>query len=239
MKKAIILLLMLLALAMPAKAFYGNFHTHVECHADDGESTYDEMIDKAVSLGFDFIAMTSHGICDDELDKCSKETRILCIPGQEITTTKGHVLSLGWHMTADTLHSMEVAMGTIDMPVTEVAKWIHENNGIAIAAHPTTPEFKINTPDIAFFDAMECDHPGYRQAYKKAAESISKELNMACAYDSDAHNKKALSLMYNACDADELTQESMLESLKNGKCAKEQPLLAKIRRYISVSYWMP
>jgi len=78
----------------------GDLHMHTTC--SDGQNTYDEMVQRAIELHLDFIAITDHvGISEREchnasIVKCKAETRLLCIPGAELTA-RLHLLAIGFH----------------------------------------------------------------------------------------------------------------------------------------------
>ena len=62
----------------------GDLHMHTTC--SDGTATYDEMVEQALALHLDFIAITDHvGIAEREChnesnEKCEAETRLICFP---------------------------------------------------------------------------------------------------------------------------------------------------------------
>jgi putative hemolysin len=75
----------------------GNLHMHTTC--SDGKNSYEEMVQKALSLKFSFIAITDHvyggsALCEDVIRQCRDERRLLCIPSMEVTG-KAHLLAIG------------------------------------------------------------------------------------------------------------------------------------------------
>jgi putative hemolysin len=62
-------------LLLPGKSI-GNLHMHTTC--SDGKNSYDEMVKKALSLQFSFMAITDHiyggsTLCDDVIRQCLDE----------------------------------------------------------------------------------------------------------------------------------------------------------------------
>ncbi len=101
--------------------YRGDLHMHTTC--SDGHNTYDEMVQAAVNVGLDFIAVTDHAWCPDTYSRCIAETRIVCFGGKELSQNV-HILAIGI--------SGDVQKG----PVENVVDAIHRQGGIAIAAHP-------------------------------------------------------------------------------------------------------
>lgn len=90
-------------LGLPATAgmawYAGDFHAH-SVHSD-GELTLDELAELAVRCGLDFLAVTDHNTVSHHqyLQKASRRQHIVLIPGQEVTTDRGHANvfgDIGW-----------------------------------------------------------------------------------------------------------------------------------------------
>lgn len=185
--------------------YIGNFHTHTDC--SDGEDTYDEMIQESVRLDFDFIAITDHEICPENQELCANEKRILCIPSQEVSTNKGHILAIDI--------SEEISD---ELSIEEVIKEIHNQNGIAIAAHPLREGNIIEESKLKLFDAIECNHPSYDNKEIQKSKELAQKYGLNCTYDSDAHSKNSLKNIYNICEMNILNVEQMKKAIKNGNC---------------------
>lgn len=73
----------------------GDFHAHTR-HSDGGLWTA-ELARLAVDSGLDFLAVTDHNTVSHhaELPQISQEQGILLIPGQEVTTHRGHANAFG------------------------------------------------------------------------------------------------------------------------------------------------
>ena len=72
----------------------GDLHCHT-LHSD-GENTVREIVDRAIELGLDFLAVTDHNTVThhEDLDALS-ELPIVLIPGEEVTTYWGHANTWG------------------------------------------------------------------------------------------------------------------------------------------------
>lgn len=188
----------------------GDLHMHTTC--SDGANTYDEMVQKAVELHFDFIAITDHvGIserdCHDEaIIKCAAETRLLCIPGAELTD-RLHMMVIGIHQRID--------------PHQPLHSWIeetHRQRGLAIAAHPYDNRWKYSDDELyhSGLDAMEC-------ARGTAAENqlqwqLADKFNVPCVYNSDAHYVHDLGWRYNVCNVPIHSLVDLKAALIGHKC---------------------
>jgi len=187
--------------------YIGNLHTHTI--ASDGQKDYNQMVKEAVRLGFDFIAITDHNTISPTVSLlCPIDKRILCIIGEEITTLEGHVLALGLN---------EIIPSGLS--ANETIRLIHEQNGLAIAAHPGI-DLGINPELLTFldFDAVECNsaiNPEHQQA------GCSNDY--AKVYNSDAHSIEMLSTSANNCSLSNLSWESIKESIISGSCSLFSP----------------
>ena len=184
--------------------YIGNLHAHTT-HSD-GRNSYQEMINEAKDLGFSFIAITDHNtIGQDIMVLCPKEKEILCIIGEEVSTTEGHMLAIG-------------IKEIIPQGLTpeETIERIHEQNGLAIPAHPAAGNgISISRIKELSVDAVECSI-----RHKKAGAPYDCELlpDFPYAYNSDAHKKEELSMAANKCLMGGLTFEDLAEAVKNKRC---------------------
>ena len=73
----------------------GDFHCHT-VHSD-GQHTIDEVAVMAAEAGLDFLAVTDHNTVSHHahLPAASERTGVQLIPGQEVTTWRGHANAFG------------------------------------------------------------------------------------------------------------------------------------------------
>jgi predicted metal-dependent phosphoesterase TrpH len=72
----------------PDQWYKGEIHCHT-VHSD-GDSTVEEVIGIAESLGLDFLAITDHNNRSQFVDLARSQTHLTLIPGYEVTTYYGH-----------------------------------------------------------------------------------------------------------------------------------------------------
>lgn len=188
-----------------AESFYiGNLHTHTD--ASDGKMTYNEAIEEAQKLSFNFIAITDHNtISPDTKEFCPKETRILCIVGEEVSSKNGHILAIGIQ---DVIPK--------DLSPEETIVKIHEQGGLAIPAHPGASNgLAIEKIKELSVDAVECSIRHQKEGAPYDCELLP---NLPHVYNSDAHKISELSRAADKCLMEELTFENLAEAVKDRRC---------------------
>jgi hypothetical protein len=160
----------------------GDLHVHSGCTKKD----YETVIKKALQFNFSFIAITDHfGFmildCREVLQLCAAETRLFCIPGEELFDGQMEIIALGHQAFLNQQPDL----------VSEIAK-IHEQNGLAIAAHPLVNSAGGIVPPIdeyslyhSGFDAMECYRASASANQKQYGDS--KRYHLPCVFVSDSH----------------------------------------------------
>lgn len=110
-------------------------HTHT-LHSD-GQHTLDQLVQSALALGIDCIALTDHNTQSGLQDRqrIQAETGIHIVPGMEWTTFYGHMLTLGIH---DYVDWRSYGIYDIEQGIDEV----HAQGGLVGIAHP----FRIGSP---------------------------------------------------------------------------------------------
>ena len=192
----------------PGKSI-GNLHMHTTC--SDGKNSYEEMVQKALSLKFSFIAITDHSyggsaLCEDVIRQCRDERRLLCIPSMEVTG-KTHLLAIGIQ------HSIDKRL-----PVKKQVEEIHRQGGIAIAAHPFRSDSPYTENELfeTGLDAIECkDIPTEK---KTAFFDKIRAHAIPCVSNSDAHNVAAMSSRWVMCDGEIRSFDDLKAAMKEKRC---------------------
>jgi predicted metal-dependent phosphoesterase TrpH/putative hemolysin len=192
----------------PGKSI-GNLHMHTTC--SDGKNSYEEMVQKALSLKFSFIAITDHtyggtGICENVIRQCRDEKRLLCIPGMEVTG-KVHLLAIGIQRSIGNRRSVK-----------KQVEEIHRQKGIAIAAHP----FRLTSPytESEMFetelDAIECkDIPSDKNG---TFFDKMREHEIPCVSNSDAHDAAMMEARWMMCDGEIRSFDDLKAAMMGKRC---------------------
>jgi len=185
-----------------------DIHVHTN-HSDCGFSTVREVISTAKKRGLDGIAITDHNTMSaiKEAKKLADKEGLLLIPGEEISSTHGHIIALNIKKTIKKGLSPE-----------ETIKRIHRQGGLAIAAHPYAFIFhhqslrdKIKDLDL---DAIEVFNSANLIENKKAIQ-VASELGIVQVAGSDAHIPSEIGRSYTIADCD-INVKSFLSKIKKG-----------------------
>jgi predicted metal-dependent phosphoesterase TrpH len=187
---------------------------HTTC--SDGHDRYEEMAEKALERGLDFIAITDHvGIaernCHSEYNlKCEAETRLLCFPGAEMTA-RLHLLAIGIHQRIDP-----------QLPLDVWVRDIHRQGGLAIAAHPYDKRWKYTQDELLHsdLDAMECARGTAEENRQQLV--LSDQYHIPCVYNSDAHYQQDVGWRYNECSVPINSLANLKAALQSNKCKMGQ-----------------
>lgn len=175
----------------------GRADLHMHTSASDGSMSVRELLDHVARLGsLDVIAITDHDRLDASLWAFDRRDRYPfdIVPGIEVSTAEGHMLAL-W-VTEPVPSGLSMA---------ETAAAIHEQNGVAILAHPfftqmadTRRAARVYRRDPAYLlraglDGLETFNgsvilPGSN----KVAQCVARMLGLGMTGGSDAHTLSAV-----------------------------------------------
>lgn len=115
----------------------GDLHAHT-VHSD-GELTVDELAALAVAQGLDFLAVTDHNTVSHHAHLAAAGARagVLLLPGQEVTTHRGHANAFG-------------AMGWIDFraPAEDWVEHVDRRGGLLSINHPLGADCSWRQPMV-------------------------------------------------------------------------------------------
>jgi hypothetical protein len=150
--------------------------------------------------GLDGIAVTNH-------DFYRPDTLVsdACLPGIEISTTRGHLLVVGPDPPTRTVAGALTPHEAVDLA--------HDRDCVAIVAHPFRNSTLLEVD--ADFDAVEVNgkHPEH---YRKI-EAIARERGVPMVAGSDAHFPFEVGRLSTRLDVDRLTPTAVVDAIRDGR----------------------
>ena len=171
---------------------------HVHTLHSDGEDSPADVLGWAERIGLDVVAMTDHDAIDGALEAAALAHRSAGGPevvvGEEVSSRDGHILALFIKRLIEP-----------DMSAEETVTAIHDQGGLAVAAHPYWRSTSLDhkgrgyglgdrIADIAF-DAIEVINGGFTPSMigaNRRAAWVAEALGRTPVGGSDAHVKHAL-----------------------------------------------
>lgn len=214
-----------------------DFHAHT-CFSKDSESKVGKVLQKAVEMGLDGIAITDHGNVQGALEakRIAKEKKlpIIVIVGQEILTPHGEVMGLflkkgiGKCSVGDAIAQIKMQGGVVSIPHPfDFAR--------GSALHPKW----ILEKELAQVDAMETLNARvYAAGMNKSAEEFAKKHGLAQLGGSDAHTLFEVARAYTVVEAKGKSEREIKKAILLGKTRAEgktsSPLVHLFSRYASL-----
>ena len=205
-----------------------DLHSHSRFSAD-GVAEPENMVATARAKGLHGFAITDHNTCacvdyflqhgfmrEDGLPVDG----LLIIPGQEITTSAGHLLALGVRLP-----------DLKGIPPAEAVELIHASGGLAIPPHPYDmfrAGIREHILDTLPLDGLEVFNDATTlKRYNRQAFDYAQKKQLPMTAGSDAHHEDALGVAYTIIEADELSVQAILNGIKKGSDLKQSYLSPK------------
>jgi predicted metal-dependent phosphoesterase TrpH len=186
-----------------------DLHVHTS-FSKDGESSIEEIIKRAEKVGLDAIAVADHDTVDGAIAALNISTRLIIIPGIEISTRQGHIIALGI--------TEKIPSG---LDVMDTIIHAHQKGALVILPHPYHMwrhgvGRKLRSALFAV-DAIEVFNSRYivGSANLKAAR-MARRIGKPCVGGSDAHNARYIGFGRTLVDA-EPNVESILQAIREGR----------------------
>ena len=182
----------------------------------DAVQSVETILEKATELNIKILSITDHDSLKGYLKAKEiikeKALDIIFVPGAEISSKDGHILAYGINK--------PVKKG---LTAAETVSGIHEQGGIAVAAHLYSPNLPFFTHtslgDEVFeadFDAIETPDPySFRWAATKSLEA-AKKLNLPTTVGSDAHQPEEIGKNIMYFPESTKNWQNVIENIKRG-----------------------
>ena len=173
------------------------FDLHIHSHfSPDSNSSVEAILKQALEVGLDGLAITDHNSVQSFFDavRLTEDLglNLIIIPGAEISTAEGHLITLGNH-----------TLVPPGLSASETSKRAHDGNGIVVAAHPFELFRKgIRSLRNKRIDAVEAFNSRRLLGVSNylATRSAAK-LNLGVTGGSDSHNVETVGFGYTEVDA--------------------------------------
>ena len=182
-----------------------DLHVH-SCYSKDGKSTPQEIVEAALAKGLGCIATTDHNEFRAHLD-LKDETRIIVVPGEEVSSADGHIIALGI--------DRYIQRG---MSIRDTIEAIHEAGGIAIAAHPYRWWSGLGEKNvIPDFDGVEARNGRSVKKDNVRSEKLARAFGPVITAGSDAHIPRFVGAGYIEISDDCKTWRDVVEEIREGR----------------------
>lgn len=165
------------------KQGYKVFDLHIHTYISDGNESPQSVVDYAIDIGLDGIAITDHnairgGKLAQQYIK-EKGYDLLLFPAEEISSCEGHIVAY-WVEFPE--KKIKAGLSAVD-----TCKKIHNMGGIAVAAHPFGPH-GVSDPELltTLFDALEINSRSTAGS-DSLAKDFAEAHKIAYTGGSDAH----------------------------------------------------
>jgi predicted metal-dependent phosphoesterase TrpH len=183
-----------------------DLHVHSRYSVKDCSLSLRDLVRFAMARGLSGFALTDHNTVRGhaEARRFSRQGFII-IPGIEISTTKGHVLGLGV--------SEEIPS---NLHPAEAVEKVHEQGGIAVAAHPFSIGRSPSMVYMARFDALEVLNARAGWFSNMLAKGFAERNGIPGVGGSDAHVLEDVGEAYTVLNC-EPKIEGIIEEIRRGE----------------------
>jgi len=198
-----------------------DLHVHT-CYSYDAVTTPSEVVAYSKKRGLDGVAITDHDTLIGAL-KLTKKSKLIVIPGIEVTTLHGHILAL------NVTELIPPKLGLY-----ETIQRIREAGGIAVAAHPTLVYKSALSPQVTSYDAVEVVNSAAVpfSLFTNLNRRFATRVSLPQTAGSDSHYAPEIGAAYTIIEADPDVDE-IVQAIKEGATfplGKPIPWKVRLRR---------
>jgi predicted metal-dependent phosphoesterase TrpH len=188
------------------------FDPHVHSAASyDAEASVEELLEHAVSVGLDAVAVTDHDAIEASLRAVERapDYGLLAVPGVEVSTADGHLLALGVETRPDPGRSLPV---TVDA--------VRSLGGVAVVPHPfqrSRHGASASAIEGATPDAVEVHNAHTLLGVRNGqARAFARRHGFPGVGASDAHTASLVGRGYTEVRVDDPTTDAILDGIRAG-----------------------
>lgn len=190
-----------------------DLHVHSE-DSYDADSPVETILERAVDVGLDGIAVTDHDAIDESLRaaELAPAYGLTAVPGVEVSTADGHLLALGVEFVPER-----------DRPLAETTATVRDAGGVAVIPHPfQRSRHGVRAADIGRPDAIEVYNAHTLTGFRnRQAARYAERHGLPGVGGSDAHAPQLVGRAATELRVDPTapTAEAMLAAVRDGRTA--------------------
>ena len=207
-----------------------NIKAELHCHTNfsDGSVSPAQCIQAAAQKGIHILAITDHNTAEGALHYWQKsvEHGVLVIPGEEVSTDRGHLLV---YFVKETI---------LPDKFENDIEQVKQQDALCFIAHPyhipllnsirKKNTFRLENSHYEMINGIEVENGHNRSSANQLAIKLAGEHHLNMIAGSDAHFAFEIGNALTLMDIEEITLESVREAMKLGKT---QPLARKFNEY--------
>ena len=187
---------------------------HVHAFPGDGSMPRWELQREAARRGLDAIVITNHNqVLATRFGDFIDTSNVMVIPGEEITTPAFHLIAAGIRQAVDWR-----------LPLHDAVAAIHEQGGVAIAAHPVKESwYPRDEASLRVLDGIEVAHPRMHVAPRSRQEfaevfdrARSVKPGIAPIGSSDGHATPSVGSCRTFVFVEERSENGVLDAVRRG-----------------------
>lgn len=202
-----------------------DLHVH-SVHSPDSRLTLETVVELLGPRGLQGFALTDHNTVAGHArlrELQTKFPRYLFIPGVEVSTADGHLLAYG-----------VTSPPPRDRPVQETIRWVTDQGGVAILAHPYRTVHGVGdkiarTIEVTGLETMNSHN---RPVANARAEVTASRRGLATTGGSDAHDPEDVGCAYTELPEEVASVEEVLHLMRRGRVqasGRSQTPLERVR----------
>jgi len=187
-----------------------DLHVHSR-HSPDSRESLEAIVDRAVRIGLRGFALTDHNSIAGHAELATLQARrpeLVLVPGVEVSTHEGHLLVYG-----------VTAAPTAHRPIDETLRWVVEQGGVAVLAHPfrrfhgvgAAVARRVGVP------AIETTNGHNGASANRGALAVASERGVGRTGGSDAHRALELGRATTRFASSVASVTEVLEELRAGR----------------------